>query len=48
MDALITMTLKYGLLPPLVMEFPGITAGGAFRASASGQAASDGAVSIAP
>lgn len=30
MDALITETLKQGLIPPVVMEFPGITAGGAF------------------
>lgn len=30
MDALVTETLKHGLIPPVVMEFPGITAGGAF------------------
>ncbi|KAF2101204.1 FAD-binding domain-containing protein [Rhizodiscina lignyota] len=30
MDALVDATLKYGLLPPVVMEFPGITAGGGF------------------
>jgi len=28
MDRLIEETLKYGLIPPVVMEFPGITAGG--------------------
>lgn len=30
MDALVAETLKHGLVPPVVMEFPGITAGGAF------------------
>ncbi|KAG8170234.1 hypothetical protein KVR01_000979 [Diaporthe batatas] len=30
MDALVAATLKKGLIPPVVMEFPGITAGGAF------------------
>ena len=30
MDRLVEATLKYGLLPPVVMEFPGITAGGGF------------------
>lgn len=30
MDRLVESTLKYGLIPPLVMEFPGITAGGGF------------------
>lgn len=30
MDALVSETLKHGLLPPVVMEFPGITTGGAF------------------
>jgi len=34
MDRLIEVTTKYGLLPPVVMEFPGITVGGGF----SGQA----------
>lgn len=29
MDKLVKATLEYGLLPPVVMEFPGITAGGA-------------------
>lgn len=28
MDKLAKATLEYGLLPPVVMEFPGITAGG--------------------
>jgi len=30
MDALVIETLKHDLIPPVVMEFPGITAGGAF------------------
>ncbi|OJD37515.1 fad-binding domain-containing protein [Diplodia corticola] len=30
MDALAEETLKYGLIPPVVMEFPGITTGGGF------------------
>ncbi|OJD16816.1 hypothetical protein AJ78_03059 [Emergomyces pasteurianus Ep9510] len=30
MDALVAATLVYGLVPPVVMEFPGITAGGGF------------------
>jgi Delta24-sterol reductase len=30
MDKLVKETLKFGLVPPVVMEFPGITAGGAF------------------
>lgn len=30
MDRLVESTLKYGLIPPVVMEFPGITAGGGF------------------
>ncbi|KAK4209565.1 FAD-binding domain-containing protein [Rhypophila decipiens] len=30
MDALVKETLKHGLVPPVVMEFPGITCGGAF------------------
>ena len=33
MDALIKETLKYGLIPPVVMEFPGITVGGGFAGS---------------
>lgn len=34
MDALVEATLKHGLLPPVVMEFPGITAGGGFMGTA--------------
>lgn len=34
MDALVSSTLKYGLVPPVVMEFPGITAGGGFAGTA--------------
>ena len=30
MDRLVESTMKHGLIPPVVMEFPGITAGGAF------------------
>lgn len=30
MDRLVEATLKHGLIPPVVMEFPGITAGGGF------------------
>ena len=30
MDRLVEATLKHGLVPPVVMEFPGITAGGGF------------------
>ena len=30
MDRLVASTLKYGLVPPVVMEFPGITVGGGF------------------
>ncbi|KAI9854397.1 MAG: hypothetical protein M1813_001246 [Trichoglossum hirsutum] len=30
MDRLVESTLKHGLVPPVVMEFPGITAGGGF------------------
>lgn len=30
MDGLVEATLPYGLVPPIVMEFPGITAGGGF------------------
>ena len=30
MDRLVESTLKHGLIPPVVMEFPGITAGGGF------------------
>lgn len=31
MDRLVRATLKYGLIPPVVMEFPGITVGGAIQ-----------------
>jgi delta24-sterol reductase len=31
MDRLLRETLKYGLIPPVVMEFPGITVGGAIQ-----------------
>lgn len=31
MDALVKETLKYGLVPPVIMEFPGITVGGAIQ-----------------
>ncbi|KAL5356131.1 hypothetical protein BJX96DRAFT_162217 [Aspergillus floccosus] len=34
MDRLVEATLKYGLVPPVVMEFPGITAGGGFAGTA--------------
>ncbi|KAH8897017.1 FAD binding domain-containing protein [Thozetella sp. PMI_491] len=34
MDALVSRTLKDGLVPPVVMEFPGITAGGGFAGTA--------------
>lgn len=30
MDRLVESTLKYGLIPPVVVEFPGITVGGGF------------------
>ncbi|EGC43910.1 FAD binding domain-containing protein [Histoplasma capsulatum var. duboisii H88] len=30
MDALVAATLRHGLVPPVVMEFPGITVGGGF------------------
>src|SRR5699024_11054021 len=30
MDALVRATLPHGLVPPVVMELPGITAGGGF------------------
>lgn len=30
MDRLVESTLQYGLIPPVVMEFPGITTGGGF------------------
>lgn len=34
MDALIKANLPHGLVPPVVMEFPGITAGGGFTGTA--------------
>lgn len=39
MDALVEATLQYGLVPPVVMEFPGITSGGGF-AGTSGESSS--------
>jgi hypothetical protein len=39
MDQLVEATLEYGLVPPVVMEFPGITAGGGF-AGTSGESSS--------
>ncbi len=34
MDKLVTETLKYGLIPPVVMEFPSITVGGGIQGGA--------------
>ncbi len=34
MDRLVEATLRFGLVPPVVMEFPGITAGGGFAGTA--------------
>ncbi|KAF2664514.1 24-dehydrocholesterol reductase-like protein precursor [Microthyrium microscopicum] len=34
MDKLVAATLPYGLVPPVVMEFPGITAGGGYAGTA--------------
>lgn len=39
MDRLVDTTLKYGLIPPVVMEFPGITVGGGFSGT-SGESSS--------
>lgn len=39
MDQLVEATLPYGLVPPVVMEFPGITVGGGF-AGTSGESSS--------
>lgn len=39
MDRLVEATLQYGLIPPVVMEFPGITTGGGF-AGTSGESSS--------
>ncbi|KAL2161986.1 hypothetical protein VTH06DRAFT_7771 [Thermothelomyces fergusii] len=35
MDRLVEATLPHGLVPPVVMEFPGITAGGGFAGTAA-------------
>ena len=39
MDRLVEEILKYGLVPPVVMEFPGITVGGGY-AGTSGESSS--------
>jgi len=39
MDRLVETTVKYGLVPPVVMEFPGITVGGGY-AGTSGESSS--------
>ena len=39
LDALLSKSLKLGLMPPVVMEFPGITVGGGFS-GASGESTS--------
>ncbi|MCJ1227991.1 hypothetical protein MMC12_004650 [Toensbergia leucococca] len=39
MDRLVEATIKYGLIPPVVMEFPGITVGGGFSGT-SGESSS--------
>jgi Delta24-sterol reductase len=39
MDRLVETTIKYGLVPPVVMEFPGITVGGGY-AGTSGESSS--------
>jgi Delta24-sterol reductase len=39
MDKLVKATLEHGLVPPVVMEFPGITVGGGF-AGTSGESSS--------
>jgi delta24-sterol reductase len=39
MDCLVESTLQHGLIPPVVMEFPGITVGGGF-AGTSGESSS--------
>jgi delta24-sterol reductase len=39
MDRLVEATLEYGLVPPVVMEFPGITVGGGY-AGTSGESSS--------
>lgn len=35
LDALVDETLKYGLIPPVVMEFPGISVGGGIQGGAA-------------
>ncbi|KAL2162750.1 hypothetical protein VTH06DRAFT_6586 [Thermothelomyces fergusii] len=35
MDKLVEATLEYGLIPPVVMEFPGITVGGGFSGTSA-------------
>ena len=39
MDELVEATIRYGLIPPIVMEFPGITVGGGFSGT-SGESSS--------
>ncbi|EMT74209.1 Delta(24)-sterol reductase [Fusarium odoratissimum] len=39
MDRLVEATMPFGIIPPVVMEFPGITAGGGF-AGTSGESSS--------
>src|SRR5436305_848051 len=34
MEKLVETTLHYGLVPPVIMEFPGITVGGGFAGTA--------------
>ena len=48
MDKLVGATLKHGLLPPIVMEFPGITVGGQYRAMAGKAVRLNGARLIRP
>lgn len=48
MDKLVAATLKHGLLPPIVMEFPGITLGGRYREMVEKVALSNGARSTRP
>ncbi|MCJ1376896.1 hypothetical protein MMC20_008141 [Loxospora ochrophaea] len=35
MDRLVATTMKYGLVPPVVMEFPGITVGGGYAGTSA-------------
>lgn len=39
MDRLVDVTMRYGLVPPVVMEFPGITVGGGYNGT-SGESSS--------